>query len=104
MDLDKFILEAVKGHTPENPKDLVGILYHVDGRMKLVMSDDELEGGLRRLVETGRIAELSAHRFYEVTGALSPGIFSGLSGEEHCRACEVYRKWFWKTLKELKKK
>lgn len=37
MQLDDYIFEAIKGHTPEQPQDLVGIIYHVDGRMKIMM-------------------------------------------------------------------
>jgi hypothetical protein len=97
MDFDEYIVEAVKSHTPENPQDLVGILYHVDGRMKLVMSHEELAGGLQRLIECGRIAELPSHKFYEVTVASAPRKFSGLTLEEYRGVCEAYRKRFWKS-------
>jgi hypothetical protein len=104
VQFDDYILEAVRGTTRERPQDLIGILYHVDGRMKLVMSQDELSGGLQRLIEQGSIAESERHKFYEVTDGVAPRTFSGLTLDEHRRACEAYQKWFWKKHRELTKK
>jgi len=104
MQLDDYILQAVRGSTKEQPQDLVGILYQVDGRMKIVLSHDELSGGLQRLIEQGLIAESERHRFYEVADGTAPRTFSGLTLDEHRQACEAYRKWFWKKYKELSKK
>ena len=101
MQFDDYILEAVRGATKERPVDLVGILYHVDGRMKLVMSHEELSGGLQRLIEQGSIAESERHKFYEVTDGAALRTFSGLTLDEHRQACEAYRKWFWKKHREL---
>jgi hypothetical protein len=104
MDFDTRIFEAVEGGTLEKPHDLVQILAYVDSREKLVLSHEELSGGLQRLVEQGRIAELPRHRFYRTADDSAPRTFSGLTLEEYREACEAYRKWFWKTYKELTKK
>jgi hypothetical protein len=102
--IDTRIYEAVTGSTPDKPLDLVGILHYVDSREKMVLSYDELENGLRRLVEQGRIAELPGNRYYEVKDGSSPSTFMGFSSGEHRRACEAYRSWFRQAYKELNKK
>ncbi len=68
------------------------------------MSHDELSGGLQRLIDQGSIAESERHKFYEVTDAAAPRTFSGLTLDEHRRACATYQKWFWKKYRELDKK
>lgn len=104
MQLDEYIFEAVKGHTPDQPQDLVGIIYHVDGRMKLMMLHEEFVGGLQRLIENGRIAEIPRHKFYEATDDSAPRTFSGLTVEEQSRAEKTYTKWFWKEYRKLTEK
>jgi hypothetical protein len=104
MDFDDRIFEAVRGGTQDKPRDLVDIFAYVDSREKVVLSQQELVGGLQRLIEQGRIGELSRHRFHEVIVGPAPRTFSGLTPVEYEQACEAYRKWFWKTYKELTKK
>lgn len=104
MQFDDLILEAVRGATRERPRDLTDILFYVDSRMRLVLSRDELSGGLQRLIEQGRIAESDRHEFYEVTDGVAPRTFSGLTPDEHRRACQAYNKGFWKKYRELHKK
>ncbi len=104
MQLDEYIFEAVKGHTLEHPQDLVGIIYHVDGCMKLMMLHEEFAGGLQRLIESGRIAEIPRHRFYEVIDGSAPRSFSGLTVEEQSRAEEAYAKWFRQEYRKLSEK
>ena len=104
MQLDNYIFEALRGSTKAHPQDLVDVLYHVDGRMKLVMSLDELAGGLLRLIEQGKIGESDRHRFYEITDGTPPKPFSGLTLDEYRQVCEAYQKWFWKRHKALSKK
>ena len=94
MNFDEYIVEAVRGHTAERPQDLVGILYNIDGRMKLLPLNDELRGGLARLVESGRIIETERHRFAEGDGKTGQ-TFSGITDEEWRRADDAYRRWFW---------
>jgi len=103
MRLDQYIFEAVKGHTLEKPQDLVGIIYHVDGCMKLMMMREELADGLERLIKRGRIAEIPRHRFYEVTDSSAPRTFSGLTDAEHSRAEKAYVKWFAQEYRKLRK-
>ncbi len=104
MDFDERIFEAVSGCTSEKPQDLVGILAYVDCLEKLVLSRRELAGGLQRLIEQGRIAELPRHRFYKAVSDSSSRAFSGLTRAEHHQACEAYKEWFWKKYRELSKK
>jgi hypothetical protein len=104
MDFDASIFEAVESGTLEKPHDLVQILAYVDSRDRLVLSHEELSGGLQRLIAQGRVAELPRHKFYKVTDDSAPRTFSGLTPEEHLQACEAYEKWFWKTYRKLSKK
>ena len=100
----KPVSERASGHTPEQPQDLVGIIYHVDGRMKITLLYDELARRLQRLIENGRIAELPRHKFYEVTDGSAPRTFSGLTREEQSQAEEAYRKRFWIEYRKLNQK
>jgi hypothetical protein len=101
-DFDALVFDAISGHTPGSPQDLVGILGSVDGREKLVLSHEELSLALKRLTEAGKIAESERHHFHELGDGDEPGTFSGLSPAEHDAACERYREEFWRKYRELK--
>ena len=97
MSFDIRILEAIKGATRGKPKDLAGILAYVDSRERVVLTHQEMEGGLRRLVESECVAEASDHRFYEISAEVERRAFSGLTPEDYQQACEEYRQRFWET-------
>lgn len=61
MNLDRDIFKAIKGHTETSPHDLVGILAYIDSQQKLLMTHEELSGGLQRLIDSGQIAEATPH-------------------------------------------
>jgi len=92
--LDRQIYKAIKGHTSANPQTLVGILAYVDSQEKMVMTHEELSGGLTRLMADGLIAEADKHQFFEVAGTSVRSTFSGLSPDEHETACRGYSQWF----------
>ena len=94
MSFDTRILEAVNGSTREKPKDLASILAYVDFRERLLLTHQEMAGGLCRLVEQGLIAEVADHRFHEVAPTGTPGAFSGLTPEKYQQACEAYQERF----------
>lgn len=100
-DFDELVFDAIRGHTEEQPQDLVGILGFVDGREKLVLTQEELAGALQRLIDARRIGECSRHRFYELNDPSVSVAFSGLTPEEHAAACECYRQEFWRRYREL---
>ena len=102
MSLDRSIFKAIKGHTPENPCDLVGILYFVDGRERLVLSHEELSGGLQRLIQAGQIAKAEPHRYFESAGQTHAFTFSAISQDDYKKACEAYQKKFWEEYRAVK--
>jgi hypothetical protein len=79
---------------------LVDIIAAVDSQERLVLSHEELDGGLRRLSEAGRIREVERLRFCAAVGDGTKA-FSGLSEEEHDTACRQYRKMFEAILREI---
>jgi hypothetical protein len=103
MNFDQRIFESVEHATPEKPHDLAQILAYVDAFEKDVLSYRELAGGLKRLIEEGRIAELPGHKFHGLPAGSPPGKFSGLTHAEYNQACKAYHEWFQKTWNELKK-
>lgn len=100
-DLVERIFEAICGHTPEDPQNLVGILGFVDGREKLVLTHEELSGALRQLLAAGRIRESSPHHYYEPDESGDPSSFSGLTPEEHEDACRRYQEEFRRKYRGL---
>jgi hypothetical protein len=97
FNLDHDIFKAIQGHTSDHPQDLVGILALVDVRQKTVLEHEELESGLRRLIQAGQIAEAAPLHYYESAAPPQERQFSGITVEEHRQACEAYLKWFWGT-------
>jgi hypothetical protein len=95
MSLDRRIFKAIKGHSESNPQDLVSILAYVDSQERLVLTHEELSGGLQRLIESGQIAESRPHKYFDTAGQSHSRVFSGLSLQDHEEACQAYRKWFW---------
>jgi hypothetical protein len=94
MSLDRSIFKAIKGHTEDKPQDLVGILAYVDSREKLLLTHEELSGGLERLIRGNQIAEVVPHKFVDTAGRPYSHNFSRLSLSDHEQACQAYRKWF----------
>jgi hypothetical protein len=99
--LDKAILKALRKTTRDRPANLVQIMGAIDAREKLLISFDELSGGLRRLIEAGKVGEAKPLHFYEPQRGESGMTFSGLTEEEYKVANRSYRDMFQKALKEL---
>lgn len=92
---DQLIYEAIQSSTPSGPCDLVYIFGYVDGRDKSVLSHDQLNGGLQRLIEDGRIKEIIPHKFILTKGEEASS-FSGLSIPQYEQACLDYLDYFEK--------
>jgi hypothetical protein len=90
MTYDRDIYKAIKGTSENNPQNLVNILGLVDSQQKLLLTHEELSGGLRRLIENGLIAEASPLHYFDTAGIPHSSKFSGLSPEEHASACHEY--------------
>ena len=93
--LDRLVFKAIRRHTPKAPQTLAGIVASVDASGRLVLSLDELSGGLQRLIAAGHVAETEKHRFYDATceehGGGQPRTFSGITEAEHEAAFAEYR-------------
>jgi len=99
--LDRQILRCMKGTTADEPIPLVGIFASIDCQERILLTHEELSGGLTRLIESGQCAEVGKHQFYEVAGTNPrPSTFSGLSPEEYETACQEYHKWFAEQLEK----
>lgn len=99
-EFDALILAAIEARSVENPASLVEILGFVDGREKLVLSHEELAGGLERLARAGKITESSRHEYHGLPETHGPGRFSGLTPAEHASACDRYHRAFWQKYRE----
>jgi hypothetical protein len=98
---DKMILKALRHTTHDNPTDLVGIIGHIDSRERLIISFEELESGLRRLVEAGMIQEIKPLHFFKTADSEAAAIFTGLNEEQYKSVCRKYRDWMQQARKEL---
>lgn len=101
MSLDRRIFKAIEGHSETHPQDLVSILAYVDSRERLVLTHEELSGGLLRLIESGQIAEAKPHKYFDTAGQSHSREFSGLSLQDHEKACQAYRRWFEEQYRKL---
>ena len=99
---DRDILKALKGATLEKPIDLADILMWVDARQRLVLTHEELEGGLRRLIAAGNVAEAKPLHFYPIPAPSGRGVFSGVSAAQHADASREYHRRFEQAVKESK--
>lgn len=103
QNYDELVLDAIRGHTVDRPQLLEGILEAVDARMKLVLSCEELSSSLERLIAAGQVGERPRHHFFESTGSGERAVYPGLSADEHTKACDRYRREFWRKYRELAK-
>ncbi len=100
-EYDRDIFKAIQGHSEQSPQDLPGILAAVDARQRLVLTHEELESGLARLIEAGQVVEAEVYRYYVPKSPPSVRSFSGVPLVEYHRACKAYDEFFSKALEEL---
>jgi hypothetical protein len=104
MDLQRDIYKAIKGTTRDKPQNLVGIIGTVDARQKLVVTYNELCAGLKSLIETGKITQLSPVEFYEiedVRGSITKDQFICISQKQYQKAIAEYLKMAQECLDEM---
>lgn len=89
QSLDRDVLKSMTGATRDQPIDLVRLLSGVDARQRLVLTHDELEGALRRLIDSGLVAEAAPLHFFVPTEPRH-GSFSGLSSRDYENAVKAY--------------
>ncbi len=99
--LDRRIFKTVRHHTADNPQTLAGIIGGVDARERLVLTYDELSGGIARLIASGHIAEVTPLHFYDASESGGSRSFSGISQIDHESAVAAYREWFAKQVAAL---
>ncbi|MCP4476779.1 MAG: hypothetical protein GY818_01655 [Planctomycetaceae bacterium] len=96
--LDRRIFKTIQGCGSTNPQTLMEIIGGVDASERLVLTHDELSGGLQRLVNAGYVAEIEPHRFYDASSSDGPDTFSGITESDHASAVQEYRDWFQRQL------
>lgn len=95
MDLQRDIYKATKGATRDKPQNLAGIIGIVDARQKLMITYDELCSGLKSLIESGKITQLSAGEFYEtedIGRSVAKNKFICIAKEQYEKAVAEYLK------------
>jgi len=99
--LDQRIFQAIQGCDSTAPQTLMGIIGGVDASERLVLTHDELSGGLQRLVRAGYVAEIEPHRFYDASSGDGADTYSGIAESDHASAVQEYRDWFQRQLDDL---
>lgn len=89
--LDRSIYLAIRGSTRTTPASLSQILDGVDAQERLVLSHDELAGGLERLIADGYVGE-AAHLLFFDPAPLDSGHreFSGISEVDYRESVDRY--------------
>ena len=85
--LDRSIFLTIRGSTPERPQTLADILGGVDAIERIVLSLDELAGGLERLNRTGWVLESAPHRYIEGSGVTPADALTAITAADHAAAC-----------------
>jgi hypothetical protein len=98
--LDRRIYKAITGYTPDHAQSLVGILAYVDSQEKMLLTHEELVGGLKRLIEAGLVTEATNHAFFESVRTDAARAFSGISPDVFESACRDYHNWFASQLQQ----
>jgi hypothetical protein len=99
--LDRRIFKTIQGSSAANPQTLVGIIAGVDASERLVLTYEELSGGLQRLIDAGHIAETEPGKFCDASSGEYPRSSSGITESDYGAAVEEYRHWFQRKLDEL---
>ncbi len=88
------IYEAIKGRSEKGAASLADIIGAVDYYERVIFSCEELENGLRDLIQHGKIAEISKHKFVDAKGQSYPRTFSGVTEDEWEQAYKQYSREF----------
>jgi hypothetical protein len=99
--LDQRIFKTIRGHTSNDPQTLVGIIAGVDAMERMILTPEELAGGLQRLVDSGSIIEIEKHRFIERSDAPGNRPFSGVDESDYKAAVKQYEHWFHEQLDKI---
>jgi hypothetical protein len=98
MKFDHHAYAAIEGSRERAPRDLVSVLASI-GQARGVLSEAdqdklpnhaELSFALQSLIEAGKIAEASPHRYYDTDGRSPRRTFSGVPQSEYEKACAEY--------------
>jgi hypothetical protein len=98
MKFDHYAHTAIEGSRERSPRDLASVLASV-GRARGALSEAdqdklpthaELSFALQSLIEAGKIAEASPHRYYDTAGRSPRRTFSGVAQSEYENACAIY--------------
>lgn len=91
------VLEAIRVGRPSDRGPgvgLVDILERVDAQEKWLLSHKELDSSLRRLIESGKIAEVAPGRYAPLRPGGPPSLYRPVDADAYDRAVREYRDGF----------
>lgn len=101
MTYDYLILKAIAMPASAKAVNLVEILWYVDAHDKTLLNFDELEGGLRRLIQDKKIIEAGPLTYrLRLDGDLDRD-FSGLTQLDYGAAVTEYHRQFFEAYSAL---
>lgn len=89
--LDESIFEAISSRAGSSIVDISTVLERVDSIERWLLTFEELDGGLQRLFDDGRIAEVDIGRFVSLASPHATRPYSGLSVGRYDEAVTAYR-------------
>jgi hypothetical protein len=97
MNFRNYVYLAIRRSDP-GAQDIAGIIWHLGQELGIHSEADqdkfptheELSDSLQALIETGRIAEVSPHRYREATYGSVARNFSGVARGDYEKACSAY--------------
>ena len=89
--LDESIFEAISSRAGSSIVDTSTVLERVDSVERWLLTFEELDGGLQRLSDDGRIAEVGIGRFVSLGSPHATRPYSGLSAGRFEEAVTAYR-------------
>jgi hypothetical protein len=92
--LDRSLLRVLRGTSASTPLGLTTIIGAMDARERMILTLEELDGGLRRLVAGGLVTEAAPHRFFATRDGTAAGHFSGIAPDEYASAVAEYQRAF----------
>jgi hypothetical protein len=103
MNFRSYVYLAIR-RTDPTPQDLAGIIWeigeelgvHTEADLDKLPTQENLSESLQALIESGRVVQVSAHRYREAAYGSVDRTFSGVSLDEYEKACAAYfqrRRW-----------
>ena len=94
LPLDESIFAAISSRAGSSIVDIPTVLERVDSVERWLLTFEELDGGLQRLSDDGRIGEVDIGRFVSLGSPHATRPYSGLSVGRYDEAVTAYRMAF----------